>query len=95
MKRYQVRIAPTVRDLIAHLSPGVKSKVKSALRALAENSDRAKALRDELAGLRSFRVGRLRVIVRLRDRNVEVVALGHRRDIYERVAVELRRSLDR
>ena len=42
-------------------------------------------MREELDGLRSFRVGRIRIIFRLLDeeRTVEIVAIGPRTNIYE------------
>ena len=42
-----------------------------------------KALRDELTGLRSHRVGRFRIVYRIAPNAVEIVALGPRRIIYE------------
>jgi mRNA interferase RelE/StbE len=37
-----------------------------------------KPLKEELAGLRSFRLGRLRIVYRLADdRVIEIVTLGH------------------
>ena len=43
-----------------------------------------KALKDELAGLRSFRVGRFRIIYRISSkRQIDLVALGPRVRIYE------------
>jgi mRNA-degrading endonuclease RelE of RelBE toxin-antitoxin system len=55
-----------------------------ACRAIIGASACGKPLKDELAGLRSFRVGRFRIIYRMaNDRLVEVVAIGPRRCIYE------------
>jgi hypothetical protein len=43
-----------------------------------------KALKEELAGLRSYRIGKLRSVHRLvGDQTVEMVAIGPRRYIYE------------
>jgi hypothetical protein len=52
-------------------------------------------LRDELAGLGSYRVARSRVIYRIRGSMVQIVALGPRADIYERAAAELSKTLRR
>jgi mRNA-degrading endonuclease RelE of RelBE toxin-antitoxin system len=54
---------------------------------------RAKELSDELAGLRSYRVARSRVIYRIVGSIVQIVALGPRGDIYERAAAELSKTL--
>ena len=93
MKRFRLDMAQAVRGLLIHLPPPLKHKVKRALRSLAENPYQAKALKDDLAGLRSFRVMRSRIILRIKGITVEIVAFGPRKDIYQRVATELGRSL--
>ncbi|HDZ00357.1 MAG TPA: cytotoxin, partial [Nitrospirae bacterium] len=43
-----------------------------------------KTLKDELAGLRSFRVSQFRIIYRIsRREHIEIVAIGPRERIYE------------
>ena len=93
MRRYQVEMPRLVRETITHLPPELKYKVKSALRSLAQDPYQAKELKEELAGLRSYRIGRSRLILRIGGTVVEVVAFGPRSDIYERAAVELSTSL--
>ena len=54
-----------------------------------------KALKEELAGLRSFRIGRFRIVYRLaEDRAVEIVSLGPRRCVYEETYRKVRREND-
>jgi len=89
MSRYRVEIARSVRQLITHLPPKFKRRVKIALQSLADNPYGAKELKDELAGLRSQRIGTARIIFRTKGSVIEVVALGPRHDIYERVAAEI------
>jgi mRNA interferase RelE/StbE len=73
-----------VANLVRNLHPSTKKKVRAALQAIIGASACGKPLKDELAGLRSFRVGRFRTIYRMaNDRLVEVVAIGPRRCIYE------------
>ena len=93
MKRLGLDIAQDVRDLLVHLPPSFKRKVKAALHSLADNPYQAKALEDDLAWLQSFRVARSRIIIQIKASTVEVVAFGPRKDIYLRVATELRGSL--
>ena len=93
MSRYQVEMSRVVRETITHLPPEFKHKVKSALRSLAQDPYQAKELKEELAGLRSYRIGRTRLILRIAGTVVEVVAFGPRSDIYERAATELSASL--
>ena len=93
MIRYRIEIPRALRDLIRHLPPELKAKVKAALRSIADDPYRAKELREQLAGLRSYRIGRFRVIYRVVGSMVQIVALGPRADIYERAAVELSKTL--
>ena len=82
-------MAQDVRDLITHLPSQFKRRVKVALQTLGKDPHQAKELRDELEGLRSFRVARSRLILRIHGPTVEIVAFGPRKDIYERAAQEL------
>jgi len=93
MTRFRLNIVQAVREMIIHLPPSFKHKVKAALQSLAENPYHAKALRDDLAGLRSYRLARSRIILQIKGATVEIVAFGPRKDIYQRVATELRRTL--
>lgn len=85
MKRFRLEMAQAVRDLLIHLPPPLKRKVKLAFQALAENPEQAKPLKDELARLKSFRMMRSRIIFRIRGASVEIVAFGPRKDIYKEV----------
>jgi len=93
MIRYRIEMPRALRDLIRHLPPELKARVKAALRSIADDPHRAKELRDELAGVRSYRIGRVRLIYRIVGSMVQIVALGPRADIYERAAAELSKSL--
>jgi mRNA-degrading endonuclease RelE of RelBE toxin-antitoxin system len=93
MIRYRIEMPRMLRDLIRHLPPELKAKVKTALRSISDDPYRAKELKDELAGLRSYRVARSRVIYRIEGSKVGIVALGPRAEIYGRAAAELSRTL--
>ena len=95
MIRYRIEMARAVSDLVRHLPPELKNKVKAAFKSIAADPHRAKELRDELAGLRSYRVARARLIYRVEGSRIEVVAFGPRADIYERAAAELSLALRR
>jgi mRNA-degrading endonuclease RelE of RelBE toxin-antitoxin system len=90
MRRFRLNIVQAVREVIIHLPPSIKHKVKTALHSLAENPYQAKVLRDDLVGLRSYRLARSRIILQIKGATVEIVAFGPRKDIYHRVATELR-----
>jgi mRNA-degrading endonuclease RelE of RelBE toxin-antitoxin system len=95
MKRYRIEMARAVRDLVRHLPPELKRKIKTALNSIAVDPHRAKELKDELVGLRSYRVARARLIYGIEGSRIEVVAFGPRADIYERAAAELSLALRR
>jgi mRNA-degrading endonuclease RelE of RelBE toxin-antitoxin system len=75
------------------LHPDLKRKVRSALDAVVVDPSVGKALRDELAGLRSSRVGRFRIIYRVAGSVIEIVAVGPRATIYEETWRRVRREL--
>ena len=62
------------------------------MKAILADPLSGKALKDELAGLRSFRVGTFRVIYRVKRNVVEIVAIGSRERIYEETYRLLKRE---
>ena len=86
MKRpvHQLRVPTDVARLVQNLHPGLKRKVRDALEQILGDPHSGKALKDELEGLRSFRVGRFRIIYRIAPgRRIDLVAVGPRVVIYE------------
>ena len=86
MKRpYRVEIPTHVARAIRHLPPDIKRAVRAALDELARNPAAGEALKAELAGFMKYRVRRYRVIYSLHrpTRTVRVLAVGHRRHVYE------------
>ena len=77
----RLRTPHDVAALVRGLHPVLKRKVRAALQALIEDPYAGKALRNELRGLRSYRVGRFRIIYRI-GRDVALVAFGPRDAIY-------------
>jgi mRNA interferase RelE/StbE len=73
-----------VRELLRTMHPSLKKKVKVSLKMILSDPFSGKALRDELSGLRSFRVSSFRIIYRIKaPRQIELVAVGPRERIYE------------
>ena len=64
---YRLRIPIGVADLIRGVHPLLKQKIKSALHAIQPNPRCGKSLREELTGLRTYRVTRFRVVYRVAD----------------------------
>lgn len=81
--RRRLRLPEDLADLIRGMHPGLKKKVRACLEIILSDPASGKALRDDLAGLRSFRIGRLRVIYKISKTEVQVVAIGPRSRIYE------------
>lgn len=83
-KEHKIRVSDETAGLIKGLHPQIKRRVKSALKMILSDPDIGKSLKDELKGLKSYQVGRFRIIYRLSSRGiVEIVAVGPRRIIYE------------
>ena len=84
IKQNRLRMPKETADFIRSLHPGIKRRVKAALKAILSDPDRGKSLRNELEGLRSFRVGRFRIIYRKPSEGIiDIVAIGPRKYIYE------------
>ncbi len=83
---HKLRIPEEIVKLIRGMHPHLKHKVKRALKTIINEPTSGKALKDELNGLRSLRVSvsRFRIIFRIsRKGEMEIVALGPRKSIYE------------
>ena len=63
--------------------PDQRRKIWAMIDALSDRPDLGKALRRELEGFRSARVGRQRVIYRWSRGRLDVVLVGPRATIYE------------
>jgi mRNA interferase RelE/StbE len=89
---WSLRYAASAVRSLRKLDPQIQRRLKIALEELAENPERGKALQMTLQGLRSWRAGDYRIVYRVLSDRIEVLvlAIGHRRDVYERV----RRLLD-
>jgi mRNA interferase RelE/StbE len=90
---HRLRIPDGVAALIRGLHPSIKKKVRAALAAILDAPESGKALKDELAGLHSYRLGNFRIVYRLaKGRVIEQVAVGPRRHIYEDTYRRVRRE---
>ncbi len=97
MAVFRPDIPPHVAQVIRHLAPDIKRSVKQALRALSSDPFSGEPLLRELEGLRKYRVRRFRIVYEIdRERRLlRIFAVGHRREIYEQVADQLRRPTPR
>jgi len=84
IKQNRLRIPEETANFIRSLHPEIKRRLKAALKVILSDPDTGKSLRNELEGLRSFKVGRFRIIYRKPSRGIiDIVAIGPRKDIYE------------
>jgi len=80
---YSLRLPDEIVTVIRGMHPELKKKNKSGLNAILQEPHTGTLLRNELAGLRSFRVSRFRIIYRVVKKEVEIVAVGPRIRIYQ------------
>ena len=90
--RWGVSYTPSAAKAIRHLDPQVRARVRAAIEVLREDPLRGKPLQLTLQGLRSWRTGDWRIVYRVVEQRLEilVVAVGHRRDVYDRLHDRLR-----
>ncbi|HYL88411.1 MAG TPA: type II toxin-antitoxin system RelE/ParE family toxin [Burkholderiales bacterium] len=88
MGLYRLEIRPAATEHIRRLPPELKRAVKAAIRALAEAPTAGDPLHGELAGMFKVRVRRYRIVyaVDRTARILNILAVGHRRSIYEEFA---------
>ena len=90
MSERTLRVPTTVRELIRHLHPEVKKKVRDALADILANPGCGKPLQRELEGYWSLQLGRLRIVYRPDRAGPAIVAIGPRRTIYEDMSRHVR-----
>ena len=92
MAVYRPDIPPHVTEIIRHLPPELKQRIKRAIRSLSAVPSAGEPLIAELSGAWSFKVRRFRIIYELnrKARVLRLFAIGHRREVYEQLADQLR-----
>src|SRR5262245_43916880 len=92
MRDRPVRVPRAVQSIIRSLHPELKRRVRAALDLLRDDPETGKALRGELAGWRSLRVSRFRIIYRESRGSIEIAAIGPRGSIYLETERHVRRG---
>ena len=90
-----LKVPTEVRNVIRRLHPELKRKLRAALADILADPTCGKALKEELEGYWSLRLGRSRIIYRLGVGAVEIVAVGRRENIYEEAARQIRRDQEK
>jgi mRNA interferase RelE/StbE len=83
-----------VAAVIRPLHPDLKRSIKSAVRAIATDPECGEPLLRELDGLWKYRVRRFRIVYAIdrKARAIRLMAVGHRRHVYEELSARLRRT---
>ncbi len=90
---HRLKVSLATAKLIKQLHPDLKRKIKFALQEIVTNPNIGKALKDELFGLRSYRVIKFRIIYRIcEEKVIELVTIGPRNSIYEETFRIIRRE---
>lgn len=94
MGAFQLDVPPHVAEVLRHLHPDIKRPIKAALRAIRKDPSIGEPLERELKGLWKYRVSRFRIAyaVDQRHRTIRVMAVGHRRRIYDDLTELVRRK---
>ena len=81
---YKLRVPDHLAEFIRGLHPELKRKIKGSLKSIATEPNSGKPLKEELEGLRSFRVSRFRIIYQIAEpKEIQIIAIGPRERIYE------------
>ena len=94
MNPFRPDIPSHVAAVMRPLHPDLKRSIKAAVRAIAADPESGVPLLRELDGLWKYRVRRLRIVYAIdrKARVIRVLAVGHRRDVYEELSARLRRT---
>jgi mRNA-degrading endonuclease RelE of RelBE toxin-antitoxin system len=77
-----IRTTEEISAYIRFLHPALKKRIHNALDQIRKQPEEGKPLQRVLAGYRSMRIGKFRIIYRVTTKEIEVVAIGPRRTIY-------------
>jgi mRNA interferase RelE/StbE len=82
---YLLKVTNKTAATLRGLHPEIKSIIKAALKTIINEPHSGKILKDNLKGLRSYRVKRYRIIYRVlaSEKQLEIIAIGPRKNIYE------------
>ena len=94
MNPFRPDIPPHVSEVIRSLHPDLKRSIKAAVRAIATDPQCGVPLLRELDGLWKYRVRRYRIVYAIdrKARVIRLMAVGHRRLVYEELSARLPRT---
>ena len=82
--RYTIQIATRAKKQIEILPEKIKEKIANAIEDLSFDPGMGKALKAQLKGLFSYRVGSYRIIYQIVRKKliVQIISVRHRKDAY-------------
>lgn len=81
---YKLKIPDDVAELIRAMHPDLKKKIRASLQTILSDPYSGKALKDELDGLKSFKVSTFRIVYKVSSKKqIEIIAIGSRERIHE------------
>jgi mRNA interferase RelE/StbE len=88
-------IPPHLAEVIRSLHPDLKRSIKAAVRGIATDPECGAPLLRELDGLWIYRVRRFRIVYAIdrKRRVIRLMAVGHRRHVYEELTIRLTRKM--
>ena len=94
MPVYKLRVPDHLAEFIRGIHPEIKRKIKGSFKNIATEPNSGKALKEELEGLRSFRVSRFRIVYRIAGpKEIQIIAIGPRERIYEETYRLIRKEI--
>lgn len=92
---HALMVPDQVSALIRKMHPYLKRRIRTALKAILADPSSGKTLKNELAGLQSYRVGTFRIIYRSSGKIIELDAIGPRTKIYGETYDILKRTKEK
>ena len=85
MKTWKIRATQEASRLLSSFHPETKKQLKQSLNELRRDPYIGKDLREELAGFKSLRQNKYRIIYNLNEEEkiIQIFYIGRRKDIYE------------
>jgi mRNA interferase RelE/StbE len=91
----KLRVPDEIVALIRGCHPQLKRKIGAGLRHILTDPDSGKSLKDELQGLKSYRISRFRIIYRISSKQIiDIIAVGPRKIIYEETYRIIKKETD-
>ena len=82
--RRKLRVPDEAVALIRGCHPQLKRKIRAGLRHILIEPESGKSIKDDLAGFKSYRISKFRIIYRIASKQtIDIIAIGPRKSIYE------------